>query len=416
MPRWSRYPGRFTIIILGSALLFLTLEAINGRLWLNDFRVYYDSAGALLNGEPVYGVAHGLSSGFFKYAPVMAMAYAPLAMLPYPAAAGIQFTLIVLAFSGAVIRADRLMRAHALPEAPPRYTVLFLTALLVGANLHRELHLGNINAMLVWLLLLGLHFMLSGRERVAGALFGIAMLAKPHFVVLLPWLLLRWRPRALLGAVGAAAVGLLVPLPFLGMDRFLQLNGEWLSAMAGHNASMIYHGGDAYNAVDTAYSFIARAWCRLLPALSDQHYMLLVLGAAAVLGAALVIRDRRREPMLDRTKRFVVLEFLALLTSVPSLTLTDSNHFLFALPLILAIVLHLINGAMPRWLAIASVPVLILHGGNWADALGSLSDRMVHYGVLGIANLGLLLISAALILLQPLNPARDEVSLSKSRS
>lgn len=413
MPRWSRYPGRFSIIILLASAVFLLLEAINGRLWLNDFRVYYDSGNALLNAEPVYGVAHGLSSGFFKYAPVLAMACVPLALLPYPLAAGIQFALIVLAFVGSMVRADDLLRRHVLPGRSGSYAVLFLTTLLVGANLHRELHLGNINILLLWLMLLGAERMLASQDRIAGVLFGLAILAKPHFVVLLPWLLLRWRPQAILGVAISLVTGLLLPMPFLGWDGFITLNRDWLAAMASHNASLIYQGGDAYNAVDTAYSGVFRLLVHVLPGLGERAVVIGVLALTAIAFGTLVMLNRHREGRVGASSRNLVLEFFLLLALVPSLTLTDSNHFLFAMPLILTVVLHLLSGSVPRWFVIAAVPVLLLHGGNWADALGPLSDRMVHYGVLGLANLALIALGFAL-LLAPLNRPGRTVSFSKS--
>lgn len=413
MPRWSRYPGRFSIIILLAAAAFLLLEAINGRLWLNDFRVYYDSGNALLNGEPVYGVAHGLSSGFFKYAPVLAMAYVPLALLPYPLAAGIQFALLVLAFVGAMVRADDLLRRHALPGKSGSYAVLFLTTLLVGANLHRELHLGNINILLLWLMLLGAERMLASQDRLAGMLFGLAILAKPHFVVLLPWLVLRRRPQAILGVALSLFAGLLLPLPFLGWDGFMALNRDWVNAMASHNASLIYHGGEAYNAVDTAYSGIYRGLVHVIPGLGDRSVIIGVLALTAAAFCAAILLNRFREGRVGTTSRNLLLELFLLLALVPSLTLTDSNHFLFAMPLILTVVLHLLSGSVPRWFVIAAVPVLLLHGGNWTDALGHASNRMVHYGVLGLANLALIALGFVL-LLAPLNRQGRIVSFSKS--
>ncbi|MBK7618262.1 MAG: hypothetical protein IPJ10_02835 [Flavobacteriales bacterium] len=73
---WNRYPNRFTVILGVVALLLFVLEHVNGRFWLNDFRVYYGAGEALLNGEPLYGVAHGLGTGMFKYAPALALFYA----------------------------------------------------------------------------------------------------------------------------------------------------------------------------------------------------------------------------------------------------------------------------------------------------------------------------------------------------
>ncbi|MGV3638238.1 MAG: hypothetical protein ACO1NQ_11415, partial [Flavobacteriales bacterium] len=74
------YPRLFTIVFAAIALLLFVVEHINGRFWLNDLRVYYGAGEALLNGEPLYGVAHGLDSGVFKYAPILAMVCALFAL------------------------------------------------------------------------------------------------------------------------------------------------------------------------------------------------------------------------------------------------------------------------------------------------------------------------------------------------
>ncbi|MBK8497684.1 MAG: DUF2029 domain-containing protein [Flavobacteriales bacterium] len=112
--RWNRFPGRFSIILVVVAGLLARLEVINGRFWLNDFRVYYDAANALLRVMRSMACRTGLDSGYFKYAPFMAMLYVPLALLPYSIAAGIQYALIVSAFIGSVVLADRLVRTHVL--------------------------------------------------------------------------------------------------------------------------------------------------------------------------------------------------------------------------------------------------------------------------------------------------------------
>lgn len=401
MLSWRRYPGRFVLIVLLAAALFLVLEAVNGRLWLNDFRVYYEASAALLRGDRAYGVAHGLSSGYFKYAPVMAGLYAPMAALPYPIAAGLQFVLIVLAFLGAMLTADRIIRTAILPDKPGAYVPLFLATLIAGTHLHRELHLGNINALLLCLLMGGLSAQLDGRSRLAGLLWGLALLAKPHFAVLLPWLVVRGERRTLLWMVASVAIGLLAPLPFLGMARWQELHEAWLKAMASHNAALVYTGGDAYQMVDTAYSFAHRALLGRQLHWPVEATVAAVLGLCAAVGLALVLRSKRKEheaPSLQRAH--IAQEAFLLIAAVPSLTVTDTNHFLFALPLVLLLIHRLWPCPQPRWLPYAAVPVLLAHGGNWSDALGGLSERMVHYGLLGIANLLLVALSAVLLLQQ----------------
>ena len=104
-----------------------------------------------------------------------------------------------------------------------------------------------------------------------------------------------------------------------------------------------------------------------------------VLAAIAGVFGALVLVNKRRERANGGSSGHVVMEYFLLMALVPSITLTDTNHFLFSMPLVLLIVHHLMPPAVPKWAVIAMVLVLLLFGGNWADALGDLSDQMVHF-------------------------------------
>lgn len=375
------------------ALLLFVLEHVNGRFWLNDFRVYYDSARALLDGQPLYGVSHGLDSGIFKYAPAIALLFVPLALLPYAVAASIQYLLIVAAYIGASLLADQLIRIHLFNGKPGTYAPLFLMGLVVVVHLHRELHLGNINVMLLWLLLFALDRLLKGRKILAGELIGLAILAKPHFAVLLPLLLLRREFMVAGISLAAVLAGILLPSAFFGLDGSMDLHGQWLGEMSKHNAALIYTGGDNYNAVDTAYSFLHRAVLKHVSAVPSAAKAYVVLAGIALAFGALVLWNlHRKDP------HAFVFEFLLLIALVPSITLTDTEHFLLSLPLVAFVMHQLLPKADPRWLALVAIPILFGYGGNWADALGTASDWMIHHGVLGIANLGLLLLCVFLFL------------------
>lgn len=413
MPNWSRYPGRFSIILLSVAALFLLLEAVNGRLWLNDFRVYYEASGALLRGDAPYGVAHGLSSGFFKYAPVLGFLYAPLAMLPYPLAAAVQFALIVLAFNGALLKADHIIRVWALPLKAASYLPLFLCLLITGAHLHRELHLGNINTLLLLLLMAGLQALLVGRRQLAGLLWGLAILTKPHFIVLVPWLMLRSEWQVLRWALVSIALGIFLPLPFIGFAEWKELHAAWINAMASHNAALVYTGGGERQMIDTAYSFAHRAFFGKVLGWRTAATVIMVLAMVALAMGALVLRNRLKEMPGQRTMNLLSEAFL-ILALVPSLTVTDTNHFLFAMPLILLVVHRLVPKPAPRWLWLAAIPILLAHGGNWSDALGPLSDTLTHFGVLGMANVTLAVLGFCLFFLG-LNQARFKASKQPNR-
>ncbi len=385
------YPRLFTVVFGLIALLLFVVEHVNGRFWLNDLRVYYGAGEALLNGEPLYGVAHGLDSGVFKYAPLLALVYALFALLPYSVAASIQYLLITLAFIDGIRRIDRLVRKEWLGGKSEGYLPLFLIALACVVHLHRELHLGNINMMLLWLMVVALEQLLSGREIRGGLLLGAAILAKPHFVVLLPLLVLRGRWKSLSASVAAIAAGLLLPAVFLGWSENIQVHAAWLGEMAKHNASLIYTGNDDYRAVNTIYSFVHRVALKsIAPTPSGvEAYALLALIAGAF--AVFVLWNKRRG-----IANAFPFEYLLLVALVPSITLTDTEHFLLAVPFVAYIIHRLVPKADPRWLVFLAIPLLFVYGGNFEDALGDFSDVLIHHGVLGIGSFGIILLSVFL--------------------
>lgn len=390
------FPGRFVLVLAVLGALLYGLERINGRFWLNDFRVYYGAAQALLNGEPLYGVAHGLGTGFFKYAPAAALLFVPVSLLPYKAAASLHFALVIAAFIGSALAIDRLLRQNLFPGRPAAYAPLFLTALAAGAHLHRELHLGNVNAMLLWLLMAGLERLLSGRHRSAGALLGLAVALKPHFVVLLPWLLLRRRWSALAMALTLLVAAVALPTALLGPSASLQLHGEWLAEMARHNASLIHTGGTEHENVNTIYSFLHRAVLQRIWGAPLAWEAPAILAAIALAFGLLMLRHLRLEAPGGERSRNMAFEALLLIALVPNITLTDTEHFLFAMPLVAYLIQGLRSSERPRWLRAAGLLVLLGHGGNWGDALGPMADVMVHYGILGAANGALLFLAAGL--------------------
>lgn len=385
------YPRLFTVVFGLIALLLFLVEHINGRFWLNDLRVYYGAGEALWKGEPLYGVAHGLDSGVFKYAPLLAVVYALFALLPYSIAASIQYLLITLAFIDGVRRIDRLVRENLLSGRTAAYLPLFLIALACIVHLHRELHLGNINLMLLWLLIVALEQLQRGRALRGGLLLGAAILAKPHFVVLLPLLLLHGRWKSLVAVLGTLGVGVLLPSFILGWSANIQVHAAWLGEMSKHNAALIYTGDDDYRAVNTIYSFVHRAVLKyVVPSPSGMEaYALLALIAVAF--AVFVGWNKRRG-----TTNAFTFEYLLLVALVPSITLTDTEHFLLALPFVAYIIHRLVPKAEPRWLALIAGPFLFMYGGNFEDALGSFSDVLIHHGVLGIGSFGLIVLSAYL--------------------
>jgi hypothetical protein len=72
---------------------------------LADVRAYYDAAARLNAGVPLYEQSVDTNAAaFYRYPPLLAIAFRPLALLPYPLAAAIWETLLVAAFAWTVWR------------------------------------------------------------------------------------------------------------------------------------------------------------------------------------------------------------------------------------------------------------------------------------------------------------------------
>ena len=68
--------------ILIVCLSFLFAEAINHRLWLSDFEVYYKAAYRLINAENLY--RHSEDGHYiFKYSPVSALIFIPFTLFSF---------------------------------------------------------------------------------------------------------------------------------------------------------------------------------------------------------------------------------------------------------------------------------------------------------------------------------------------
>jgi hypothetical protein len=367
---------RFTILVVLLCLGYYALEWFNGRAQMADFRVYYDAASALMHGDVVYGKAFGVSSGFYKYSPFACIPFIPLALLPYPIASGLYYLVTTAAIVFFSLRISTYISGSASSLRLPILTGLFLMD-----HLERELHLGNVNLLLL-IALFELYLLLSsGKERKAGMLYGVVLLFKPHFILLLPYLL--WKRRAEAAAVTGLTLltGLLLPTVGLGWHGNAQLIQQWLSAMSDHNLALQKSPNTLYGLLNTCF-FHGQAGGSLV-----------ILTLAAVVGFyvyKLYRNDRSEGQTWSRSIRFS--EFFLLVALVPNLVHTDTEHFMWVWPL-LAFTIHAAmqpsleqRNLIIGLLVLAFIPFAL----NSPDIVGRDVQRLFDEGGLGLANIVLL--------------------------
>ena len=207
------------VVILLAVAAFALLRS--KRADLVDFDVQRVAATRFLAHEPLYRPEDGHFP--FKYLPAFAAVMVPFTWLPKPAAEALWFALAV-AMAWAFVR----LALHGLPQRrTPISSLLWLTLLLNGKFLVKELALGQANLPLALLLLGAVIAAQRGRGSVAGGLIAGGVFIQPYALILLPWLVWTKGLRPLLPFSIILAAGLALPVIAYGWSGNLVLHQEW---------------------------------------------------------------------------------------------------------------------------------------------------------------------------------------------
>ncbi len=218
-------PIKFQWILILFFILFFISEWINGRFWQNDFKVYYQAMQNFLNGGPIYGIPFGLDSGFYKYTPFALLPFSIFYYIPFKIASIVYYIIVSIAILTVTFKVYHLFVKLFNINEVKKNTVLYLTTLVLINHFYRELHLGNVNVILLLLYVYSLELLTKDKQYLAGILMGVGILFKLHFIVLLPVLLVfkKYRTSAML--ISTFIIGLLFPTLFLGFElNFSLLN------------------------------------------------------------------------------------------------------------------------------------------------------------------------------------------------
>ncbi|MBP9080325.1 MAG: DUF2029 domain-containing protein [Flavobacteriales bacterium] len=372
----------FALVVVLLAVASLLLDHLNGRLWLNDFRVYYMAADHLRHGLPVYNEVFGEDTGLYKYAPVVLYFFLPYTYLPFEVAGAIHCLVIGVLLTVCFVVVERSLQriVPGLPRTGPR---AFLGLLCIVVLLARELHLGNINAGLILLAAAGVERLLAGNRRTAGFLWGVVWLVKPYLLLMIVPLVVRREGQVLRTAAISLAIGLALPVLVQGPSTGWALTRTWVGSMQYHTQVMF--SPDHLGAMLSSYTGMASS------TLMDAG----IIAVAGLLLCALTWRNTRREAVGNGPLRDRAFELWLAMALVPNLVITDQQHFMFALPLVLFILAHLFTRRDPMVLALFLLAML-LYATRSSDLWGSaLEDRLMGWGVLGMGNI--LLMGVALL-------------------
>lgn len=371
-------------ILFGALLctVIFIVENINGRLKMNDFKVYYSAAEALVQGEQVYGLPFGLDTGYYKYSPFTLLLFVPYTLFSFEVARVLHFILLSVCTISANILIYRILDNYFF-EVQGKSGLLCLVLICILNHLFRELHLGNINVLLVLGVSMAAYFSLTSRPLPAGVLLGLIMVTKPYFLLLILPVIAYRKIRIFLALSVSILFFLVIPSLFIGWQENLLLHQNWVKSMLDHGSYL------------TSYNTIEYLIHRYIYAVNPGSLQYYVIAFAGLLYALFFWWSSKAEhnsavPAHYSKRPFIIGIFL-LTAIIPNLVITDTEHFLLSFPLIVLLICYLSN-KKNYWLTAAFVVLIFFYGANSSDLIGKkLATQFDLLGVLGLSNLLIIL-------------------------
>jgi len=312
------------LLVLAAIVLFSLVFLIRMKDEMADFEVNYKAGQRIRSGETLYRTADGHWQ--FKYLPFSAFLYVPLTLLPLALAKAVWFGLIVAASVSIIVISSKLIDYKYDTFLSP----VLVTVLVMGRYFFREIQLGQINALITFLLV-ALIWLLARSQTAAaaavgGALGGLATALKPYALVFFPYFALRKKWTAL--ALGLAVLSLAIFAPALsyGWKGNLIVLREWRSSLAASTPSLLSSQDNV--------SLIGF----LMKRTHDQSVSLVVYGIIlAALGGLMLFLLHRG----SRLSQSTVLDGFLLLALIPLISPLGWDYtFLCAAPAVMLICRH----------------------------------------------------------------------------
>jgi hypothetical protein len=311
------WPGRNWGLLLTSALLLASavgifIELINGRLWMSDLEVYLKAAQRFVEARPLYLPEE---DGFYryKYGPSAAIFFLPLVYFPSVIAKLLFWVVLTVTF----------LALNTLMKLKQHWTLAALVAagIAVAPHFARELHLGQVNLLLMaWFVVAGL-LANQGQDRAAGVILGASVVIKPYALIFIPLVLVQRRVRLAIVMAMTALLVSFVPVylvypPAAAQDLLVSWAKEIAIELTGKSDLLTSNN-------QTLASAFAKALRETTGFFLPKTASLISLGSITICLYAHVKR-------LERSINFST--WTSLMIAIPLLAATDANAFIFAWP------------------------------------------------------------------------------------
>ena len=372
---------KLSLLFLASlCILFLVAEIINDRFWLSDFEVYYNAAKRILHSENLYRIQ---SDGhyIFKYSPTSAVYFIPFTLVPLVIAKFLYWILLSGIIVCAFYMSVKLLSFY--KPSSKLNVILFTGSVILAIHYLRELHLGQVNFILLFLYILSIYFYIENKTIYYSAVLAISIFIKPFTLVFIPYLIFKKKYKEVMWFFIFCTVLALVPFLFYStIETTLNQYAMWINEL---KIELSHKQGLHNYSNHTIFSVFARYSPLKYVEFNETTARIYQLTLLAIIGISIVwfmkINDSIKN--IEQQKINSILEISLLVSFIPLLAFTSENAFIFSQLLIFAVLLNfqLLN-KLEKFIAVLS---FIFIGGNFSELIGSdLSQRIDNLSLISV--------------------------------
>ncbi len=385
----NRYKSRWyasLIILFLILMIYMLLEIKNDRFWLSDFQVYHKAAGRIIQGENLY---QGEIDGFYKYkySPTAAVFFIPFGIISLALSRVLYWVFLSSVICVGFYLAFSLVEPRFRNESPARINnLIFISALILGVNIERELHLGQTNHLLLVSYLAIISLIRNNKTIIPSLIWAAGIFLKPFGFILLPYFLIKRRFKLTGYFLIFLILFAVLPAIFVGLYNLPGQYSNWfgeLSIELSQKQDLLQDGNHTIFSVLARYTPVR--FLDMTPMLSMVFQSIILI----LISIVIIFLIRRGRDLEDS----MILESSFLIALIPLLSFTSYNAFGF---LELAVILMLLNmPKLSKGQRMFAITGLILIGINIHDIVGH--ELWVLFNDLSLVTIGAIFLLAVQI-------------------
>jgi hypothetical protein len=294
-----------------------------------DFEVYYQAANRILAASELYGIE---SDGhyLFHYSPNAGVFFIPFTWLKLNHAKYIYWLFISLIFYyGTKLFSSLVYKIsnHSISEKNQDW-IIICSLLAVLAHVHLELHLGQVNLLLLVMYMTLIHSLYNDRRIFFSIVLSMSIFIKPFGLIFIPYLIVKRKYKEMLLSIFFLILLSFLPILFYHtFESYLELYTSWYREL---NAELNAKQNILSPNNHTIFSVIARFTPLKYILINDTSRVIYQLTLLLSIGLLLL-----RFIKYNVSKSDMLSEMVILIGLIPLLAFTNDNAFLFVLPMII---------------------------------------------------------------------------------